>query len=267
MMWETAYTKLTNKGHKIVLNSKVKKIEKYETNSYKVILESGDVFEAEHVITSMPLASLPSTIYPNENKETKLSGESLKFRDFLSVALVLDVEDAFPDNWIYIHEPGVKVGRIQNYGSWSPYLIKEGMTCLGLEYFVNENDNMWNSSDDDLIELAKGELEYLKIIDTGKIKNGYVVRMPKAYPVYDLEYQQNITVIRRWLENNHANIHPIGRNGMHRYNNQDHSMVAGVLTVRNILNKETNNIWEINVEDEYHEEKILDRSVPKIIED
>ena len=267
MMWETAYTKLTNKGHKIVLNSKVKKIEKYETNSYKVILESGDVFEAEHVITSMPLASLPSTIYPNENKETKLSGESLKFRDFLSVALVLDVEDAFPDNWIYIHEPGVKVGRIQNYGSWSPYLIKEGMTCLGLEYFVNENDNMWNSSDDDLIELAKRELEYLKIIDTGKIKNGYVVRMPKAYPVYDLEYQQNITVIRRWLENNHANIHPIGRNGMHRYNNQDHSMVAGVLTVRNILNKETNNIWEINVEDEYHEEKILDRSVPKIIED
>lgn len=267
MMWETAYTKLTNKGHKIVLNSKVKKIEKYETNTYKVILESGEVFEAEHVITSMPLASLPSTIYPNENKETKLSGESLKFRDFLSVALVLDVEDAFPDNWIYIHEPGVKVGRIQNYGSWSPYLIKEGMTCLGLEYFVNENDNMWNSSDDDLIELAKGELEYLKIIDTGKIKNGYVVRMPKAYPVYDLEYQQNITVIRRWLENNHANIHPIGRNGMHRYNNQDHSMVAGVLTVRNILNKETNNIWEINVEDEYHEEKILDRSVPKIIED
>jgi protoporphyrinogen oxidase len=267
MMWETAYTKLTNKGHKIVLNSKVKKIEKYETNSYKVILESGEVFEAEHVITSMPLASLPSTIYPNENKETKLSGESLKFRDFLSVALVLDVEDAFPDNWIYIHEPGVKVGRIQNYGSWSPYLIKEGMTCLGLEYFVNENDNMWNSSDDDLIELAKRELEYLKIIDTGKIKNGYVVRMPKAYPVYDLEYQQNITVIRRWLENNHANIHPIGRNGMHRYNNQDHSMVAGVLTVRNILNKETNNIWEINVEDEYHEEKILDRSVPKIIED
>lgn len=267
MMWETAYTKLTNKGHKIVLNSKVKKIEKYETNSYKVILKSGDVFEAEHVITSMPLASLPSTIYPNENKETKLSGESLKFRDFLSVALVLDVEDAFPDNWIYIHEPGVKVGRIQNYGSWSPYLIKEGMTCLGLEYFVNENDNMWNSSDDDLIELAKRELEYLKIIDTGKIKNGYVVRMPKAYPVYDLEYQQNITVIRRWLENNHANIHPIGRNGMHRYNNQDHSMVAGVLTVRNILNKETNNIWEINVEDEYHEEKILDRSVPKIIED
>lgn len=267
MMWETAYTKLTNKSHKIVLNSKVKKIEKNDTNSYKVILESGEVFEAEHVITSMPLASLPSTIYPNENKETKLSGESLKFRDFLSVALVLDVKDAFPDNWIYIHEPGVKVGRIQNYGSWSPYLIKEGMTCLGLEYFVNENDNMWNSSDDDLIELAKSELEFLKIIDTGKIKNGYVVRMPKAYPVYDLEYQQNISVIRKWLEINHTNIHPIGRNGMHRYNNQDHSMVAGVLTVRNILNKEANNIWEINVENEYHEEKILDRSVPKIIEE
>ena len=266
MMWETAYTKLTNQGHNIVFNSKVKKIEKNDKNSYKVILENGDIFEAEHVITSMPLASLPSTIYPNESKETKLSGESLKFRDFLSVALVLDMEDAFPDNWIYIHEPGVKVGRIQNYGSWSPFLIKEGMTCLGLEYFVNENDSMWNSNDDDLIELAKNELEYLKIIDTGKIKNGYVVRMPKAYPVYDLEYQQNINVIRKWLENNHKKIHPIGRNGMHRYNNQDHSMVAGVLTVRNILNKETNNIWEINVEDEYHEEKVLDRSVPKIIE-
>ena len=119
-MGNCIYQELTNQGHNIVFNSKVKKIEKNDKNSYKVILENGDVFEAEHVITSMPLASLPSTIYPNESKETKLSGESLKFRDFLSVALVLDMEDAFPDNWIYIHEPGVKVGRIQNYGSWSP---------------------------------------------------------------------------------------------------------------------------------------------------
>ena len=262
MMWETAYTKLTNQGHNIVFNSKVKKIEKNDKNSYKVILENGDVFEAEHVITSMPLASLPSAIYPNESKETKLSGESLKFRDFLSVALVLDMEDAFPDNWIYIHDPGVKVGRVQNYGSWSPYLVKEGKTCLGLEYFVNIGDELWSMEDEKLIDLAIKELEQLSLIKANSTLEGYVVRMPKAYPVYDLDYSKNIDVIENWLSNEHKGIYPMGRNGMHRYNNQDHSMMTAVLSVRNIVLGEKNNIWKVNVEEDYHEEINSGRSAP-----
>jgi len=263
MMWQAAEKKLSEKGHKIIFNSRVCSIEKNNKNIYEVTVLSGEKYFAETVITSLPLAHLPSLLTPNTNKNTLAAGESLKFRDFLSVALIIDTQDAFDDNWIYIHDPNVSVGRIQNYGSWSPYLIKDGMTCLGLEYFVNENDNYWNMSDEDLISLAKDELTKLNLVDVSKIKKGYVVRMPKAYPVYDLNYKKNIEIIKNWLEEEHKSIFPIGRNGMHRYNNQDHSMMAGVLTIRNILLNQKNKIWEINVDDEYHEEKYLDRSVPR----
>ena len=140
----------------------------------------------------MPLAHLPKTLRPEPVDSVKTSGENLKFRDFLSVALVINEEDAFPDNWIYIHEPDVKVGRVQNYGSWSPYMVKEGKTCLGLEYFVNIGDELWSMDDEHLISLATEELEKLSLIKKNSTLEGYVVRMPKAYPVYDLNYSTNI---------------------------------------------------------------------------
>jgi len=168
------------------------------------------------------------------------------------VALVVPEDKGFPDNWIYIHSPDVMVGRIQNFGVWSPYLVKDGRTCLGLEYFVFEGDETWNSADEDLVEQAKRELQVLGLGDPSKVEAGYVVRMPKAYPVYDESYKANVLVLRKWLEANAPNVHPVGRNGMHKYNNQDHSMYTAMLTVENILGAD-NDIWDVNVEEEYHE--------------
>ncbi len=214
------------------------------------------------LFSSMPLAHLPSTIEPKPSTEVIRAGEDLKFRDFLTVALVVDEKFAFPDNWVYIHEPHVKVGRVQNYGSWSPYLVKDGKTCLGLEYFVTKNDELWDSTDEELINLAISELEELKLIEKNSTNEGYVVRMPKAYPVYDLNYKENIDKIKNWLLEDHPNLYPMGRNGMHRYNNQDHSMMTAVKSVRNLVIDEKNNIWGINVDDGYHEEGVIERSVP-----
>ena len=261
MMWETAYKKLAEQNHKILLSSRVVEIYK-EKDIYTVKTESGEKFEAKNILSSMPLAHLPKTLKPVPENKVLDSGKNLKFRDFLSVALVIDEKDAFPDNWIYIHDPGVKVGRVQNYGSWSPYLVKEGKTCLGLEYFVNIGDELWSMEDEKLIELAINELEKLSLIKTNSTLEGYVVRMPKAYPVYDLDYSKNIDTIENWLSSEHKNIYPIGRNGMHRYNNQDHSMMTAVLSVRNIILGEKNNIWKVNVEEDYHEEISSGRSAP-----
>ena len=259
MMWETAYKKLIEKNHNIIFKSRVEQIIK-EKNYYKVITTSGEEFFGKNII--MPLAHLPKTISPKPDEKILDSGNSLKFRDFLSVALVINEENAFPDNWIYIHEPDVKVGRVQNYGSWSPYMVKEGKTCLGLEYFVDIGDELWDMDDNQLIELATKELESLSLIEKNSVYEAYVVRMPKAYPVYDLDYSENVNSISTWLNQDHKHIYPIGRNGMHRYNNQDHSMMTAVKSVRNILLNETNDIWNINVEEDYHEEVSTGRNAP-----
>ena len=262
MMWDSASTRLKKKGHEIIFNSKVEKIIKLENSGYEVVTQDGNVYSCDAVFSSMPLAHLPDTLDPKPSKDIIEAGKNLKFRDFLTVALVVDKKFAFPDNWIYIHEPHVRVGRVQNYGSWSPYLVKEGKTCLGLEYFVTKDDELWSSTNEELIELAISELEKLKLIEHGSAEEGYVVRMPKAYPVYDLNYKENIEHIKNWLLEEHPNLYPMGRNGMHRYNNQDHSMMSAVKSVRNFVLNEKNNIWGINVDDGYHEEGVVERTVP-----
>ena len=263
MMWESAAKKLEEDGHKIVFDSKVSDI-LYENNSYKIKTTSGKTYIADAIFSSMPLSHLPSTINPHPPKEILKAGKELKFRDFLSVALVVPKNKAFPDNWIYIHDPEVRVGRVQNYGNWSPYMIKEDKTCLGLEYFVNEGDDLWTKDDNDLVKLAIKELDYLGLANKELVFEGYVVRMPKAYPVYDLNYKENINLIKDWLTKSHKMIFPIGRNGMHRYNNQDHSMMTAVKSVRNLILNEKNDIWNINVEEDYHEEHTVDRDSPTI---
>ena len=266
MMWEKASEKLEDEGFEILFKSGVKEIIKDINNdNYRVSLFSGDTLECKYILSSMPLAHLPKTIKPSPSDEVLEAGNQLKFRDFLSVALITEQENAFPDNWIYIHEPNVKVGRVQNYGSWSPFMVKDGKTCLGLEYFVNEGDALWEMKDEDLIQLGIKELEQLGLAPKGTLGEGYVVRMPKAYPVYDLDYSKNVELIKDWLQKKHKNIYPIGRNGMHKYNNQDHSMVTAIQSVRNILG-ESNDIWSINVEDDYHEESSTGRAAPKFKE-
>jgi len=183
------------------------------------------------------------------------AGDDLRYRDFLTVALVVPKERGFPDNWIYVHSPEVRVGRIQNFGQWSPYLVNEGRTCLGLEYFVFEGDDLWSSADEDLIALGTRELEILGLAQGNDVIKGYVVRMPKAYPTYDETYRENVETIRKWIETTVPNVHPVGRNGMHKYNNQDHAMFTAMLTVDNIHGA-CHDIWSVNVEAEYHEEQV-----------
>jgi UDP-galactopyranose mutase len=179
---------------------------------------------------------------------------SLRYRDFITVALVVPEQDGFPDNWIYVNDVNVKVGRIQNFGRWSPYLVKDGRTCLGLELFVNEGDEWWAMSDADLIANGKRELEQIGLVPASHVEARYVVRMPKAYPFYDAEYREHVATLAAWLEQHTPNVYPVGRNGMHRYNNQDHSMLTAMLSVENIFGAH-HDIWSVNVEAEYHEEK------------
>ena len=178
------------------------------------------------------------------------------------MALVVPERLAFPDNWIYVHAPDVRVGRVQNFGAWSPHMVRDGRTCLGLEYFVAEGDDLWAAPDDELVELATGELERLRLMPSGSVEAGYVVRMPKAYPVYDADYAANVDVLRGWLAEHAANVHPVGRNGMHRYNNQDHSMYTAMLTVENIVGGTSHDVWSVNVEEDYLEERIDEQDGP-----
>jgi protoporphyrinogen oxidase len=208
---------------------------------------------ADHVISSMPITQLLKAMDPPVPAEVAAAADALPYRDFLTVALVVPESAGFPDNWIYVHGADVKVGRIQNFGSWSPYLIKEGRTCLGLEYFVFEGDELWSMADDDLVELGTQELAKLGLLELGNVEAGYVVRCPKAYPTYDDRYKANVQILRDWLAANASNVHPVGRNGMHKYNNQDHSMYTALLTVENLLGAD-HDIWAVNVEEEYHEE-------------
>jgi len=258
MMWERCTELVQAQGSKVLMETKVVEIAHADGKAVSVTAEAGGArttYPAEHVISSMPMPHLLLAMNPPVPDRVMQAAKDLKFRDFLTVALVIPRTDTFDDNWIYIHSPDVKVGRIQNFRSWSPFMVKDGHTCLGLEYFVFENDDMWNTPDEQLIEQGKKELGILGLANPDEIETGYVVRIPKAYPTYDESYRANVDVLREWLAHHASNVWPVGRNGMHKYNNQDHSMFTAMLTVENIVEDAGHDIWEVNVEEEYHEEK------------
>lgn len=258
MMWEVCRDKVVAQGSDVHMATNVVTIKHRDGAAYAVVGRNADgsltEYPCSHIISSMPMPHLLKAMDPPVPSEVEKAADGLAFRDFLTVALVVPESKGFPDNWIYVHSPKVKLGRIQNFGSWSPYLVKDGRTCLGLEYFVNEGDEYWTMDDDKLIELGKRELNTLGLADPSIVEQGYVVRMPKAYPMYDATYKQHVETMRRWIEANTPNVHPVGRNGMHRYNNQDHSMYTAMLTVENICAGASHDIWSVNVEEEYHEE-------------
>jgi protoporphyrinogen oxidase len=201
----------------------------------------------------MPITELVKIMDPAPPADVVAAADGLTYRDFLTVALVVPEEAGFQDNWIYVHSAEAKVGRIQNFGQWSPHMVKDGRTCLGLEYFVFEGDELWTASDEKLVEMGTHELEQLGLVKPGSVEAGYVVRMPKAYPMYDGGYKARVDTLRAWLEANTPNVFPVGRNGMHKYNNQDHSMYTAMLVVENIFGA-SHDVWAVNVEQEYHEE-------------
>ncbi len=258
MMWERCRELVEERGTKVIMEAPVTQIHHQGGKAVAVTANPGGTptrYEASHVISSMPISTLLKIMDPPPPDDVLRSANALGYRDFLTIALVVPEDAGFPDNWIYVHSPDVKLGRIQNFGSWSPYLVKEGRTCLGLEYFVFEGDELWTMADDQLVELGTRELRTLGLLDPGITPEaGYVVRMPKAYPMYDATYKANVGRLRAWLDQNAPNVYPVGRNGMHKYNNQDHSMYTAMLSVENILGAD-HDIWTVNVEAAYHEEK------------
>ena len=264
MMWEICADKVKAAGGTVEMQARLTTIHVEHGRATKVsYAQDGTTHTvpAAHVISTMPMRELVHTIDPPPPAEVLAAADDLHYRDYLTVALVVPQSRSFPDNWIYIHATDVEVGRIQNYGSWSPYLVKDGRTCLGLEYFVFEGDAMWNMADDDLIALGSKELIHLGLAAEGDVERGYVVRVPKAYPYYDFAYKDNVDTIRKWIEAEAPNIHPVGRNGMHKYNNQDHSMYTALLTVENIGGAD-HDVWTVNVEEEYHESGSTGRDAP-----
>jgi protoporphyrinogen oxidase len=262
MMWERCRELVEAEGTKVVMDTPVTRIKHRDGRAVSVLATSDGVtteYPVDHVISSMPFPLLLRAMDPPVPEEVRRAADELSFRDFLTVALVVPADKVpWTDNWIYIHAPEVKTMRVQNFGSWSPYMVKDGRNVLGLEYTVFEGDSSWNAADDDLIEQGKAELESLGLMKAEDVEAGYVVRMPKAYPVYDETYKANVEVLKGWLVEHAPNVHPVGRNGMHKYNNQDHSMYTAMLSVENIAEGTDHDIWAVNVEEEYHEEASSD---------
>jgi protoporphyrinogen oxidase len=261
-MWELTRDRVEEYGGRVLMRHKVVGIEVSDNRAEAVVAETEEGqqrFETDHVICSLPVRSLVRCLTPAPPAAIARAGEGLRYRDFLVVALILQEQDLFPDNWIYIHTPGVKVGRVQNFGNWSRHLLGDpSQSCLGMEYFCFEGDGLWQSSDADLIALATKEIGALGLADPNLVTDGAVVRMPKAYPIYDAEYSDHLTKIREHIDPI-SNLHPVGRNGMHKYNNQDHSMLTSMMTVWN-MEGASHDIWAVNTDYEYHEEQHLERS-------
>jgi protoporphyrinogen oxidase len=256
MMWEAAARKVRKRGGKVLMGRELEKLSyDHDKQVWTITVATADGIEtyvARHVISSAPVRELVASLKPSPI--SRLHARELRYRDFLTVALMVRKEDLFPDNWIYIHDPSVKVGRVQNFRSWSPEMVPEGMSCLGLEYFCFEGDDLWASSDDDLIALAKHEIARIGLIAESEVVDGCVVRQPKAYPVYDDAYRENVATVRLDLETTYPTLHLVGRNGMHKYNNQDHAMMTAMLTAKNILaGKRIYDVWNVNEDAEYHE--------------
>ena len=258
MMWEAAAAKILARGGRIAMDRSLDTLAwDAGTGMWTATLVSGSgersTMTARHVVSSAAIHDLVDALRPAPI--SKLHARALRYRDFLTVALIARTDRDFPDNWVYIHDPAVHVGRVQNFRSWSPELIPEpGHTCLGLEYFCFEGDGLWAASDADLVDLAKREIDHIGLISSSDVVDACVVRQPKAYPVYDEGYADKVATVRLELERDYPTLHMVGRNGMHKYNNQDHAMMTAMLTVENILAGERRfDVWQVNEDADYAE--------------
>jgi protoporphyrinogen oxidase len=259
-MWEMATARVRELGGQVLMRHEVEAV---ETRDGRVVAVRARTpagtqrIEGDHFISTMPIRTLVRSLDPQPSAGVREAADGLNYRDFLTVALIIEQDDLFPDNWIYIHTPGVKVGRIQNFNNWSRAMVPEPRrTCLGLEYFCFEGDGLWTSPDADLIELGKRELAALGLADPARVVDGTVVRMPKAYPVYDSAYAAHLNTVRGCIDAL-SNFHTVGRNGMHKYNNQDHSMLTAMMAIANMRGA-SHDVWSVNTDYEYHEEQRLD---------
>jgi protoporphyrinogen oxidase len=258
MMWEACAARIRALGGEVVMDSGVTALSlDRDSGVWTVTVRAGDGVErtiaARNIISSAPIRELMGAVSPTPRSVK--AAESLKYRDFLTVVLIGRSPSDLPDNWVYIHDATVKVGRVQNFRSWSPEMIPDAVsTCLGLEYFCFEGDGLWASRDEDLIAQAKTEIEKVGLMKAADVYDGCVVRQPKAYPVYDDAYRDHVLAVREDIVENFPGLHLVGRNGMHKYNNQDHAMMTGMLTAMNIIAGQTvYDVWDVNEDAEYGE--------------
>jgi protoporphyrinogen oxidase len=256
MLWRRVQELIEARHHQVLLKCEVVELGMNGKRVNQVVSTSPNgriIATGDHFISSMPLSELILKMKPAPAQEIVEAARRLTYRDFLTVALIVDRNDLFPDNWIYVHSPEVKVGRIQNFKNWSPDMAPNpGTSCIGLEYFCNEGDALWQMSDEELVALGRRELARLGLVEEKEVTDGVVFRQPKAYPVYTGEYKAYLELVKDYLSTI-ENLQTMGRNGLHMYNNQDHSMLTAMLAVKNILG-EQHDIWSVNTERSYHEE-------------
>ena len=259
-MWETCRDRVVEMGNPVLMRHRVTALEMENGRIRGVRASTPDGerrFAADHVISTTAVRSLIRALDPEPPEGVRAAAEGLKYRDFLVVALMLGRDKLFPDNWIYIHTPGVKVGRIQNFNNWSAAMVPEpNTTCLGMEYFCFKGDGLWESKDEDLVRQAASELEQLGLARAADVFDGAVIRMPKAYPIYDSTYREHLNAVRAYIDPI-PNLHTVGRNGMHKYNNQDHSMLTAMMALWNMQGA-SHDLWEVNTDFEYHEEQKIE---------
>lgn len=259
MMWERFRDTISAHGGQVWLDSPVERLSHHAGRVTHVEIDRAgtrETLEVDHVISSMPVSTLVRRLDPAPPADVQAAARGLTYRAFILVGLIVNRAHLFPDNWLYIHAPDVQVGRIQNFKNWSPAMVPDaGTTSLGLEYFCNEGDALWQRPDAELLSLAAREMAALRLAPEAGVIDGIVIRQPAAYPVYDQTYRQNLAVIQRYLAG-FSNLQTIGRNGLHRYNNQDHAMLTGILAAGNVLG-EKNDVWEVNTDRSYYEEVVV----------
>ena len=258
-MWERVADLCREKGYPVLFGRSIAKVNHHRGRVRSVVVGAPSGATEEHqgteFISSIPIRELVARLDPPAPAAVRHAADSLSYRDFITVALMIDRGEVFPDNWIYIHDPSVRVGRIQNFKNWSPAMVPDqSKTCLGLEYFCFEGDGLWTMDDAALVDLATNELAQLGICSPREVFDGVVVRQQKAYPVYDDAYQSHVEVVRDYLRSELENLHLVGRNGMHKYNNQDHSMMTALLVARNIATGSALDPWKVNADAVYHED-------------
>jgi protoporphyrinogen oxidase len=268
MMWNAVKDAIEQRDGTVIVNCGVVRIERSGNRLRRAIVAREGVEQsivAEHFLSSMPITEFVLRLDPPPPPPVSAAAKRLGYRDFLTVCLIVNQPDLFPDNWIYIQDPEVQVGRIQNFKNWSPDMVPEpSKSSLGLEYFCTEGDRLWSMPDHELIDLGKRELERIGLARARDIEDGCVFRVEKAYPVYDSDYQEYLEVVKDFVAGL-ENFQTVGRNGLHRYNNQDHAMMTGMLAVRNVLEGERNDIWNVNADQEYLEEMEIPQAAPEAV--
>jgi len=268
MMWEKCAERVRAMGGRVLLGCKVTAC-RLDADSRRWRVEythgggASESISADHVISSAPLRELAASLSPPVSAQAAAAAAGLRYRDFITVALIVRDCGTLHDNWIYIHDPSVQVGRVQNYKAWSPEMVPDDdHCCYGLEYFCNEDDQLWKCGDSELVALATRELVKIGLARREDVVDGCVVRQRKAYPVYDDAYREHVATLRAEFER-YPNLHLVGRNGMHKYNNQDHAMMTAMLTVENIAaGRQVYDVWRVNQDAEYHESGVADETGP-----